>query len=44
MKIRNKPATKAGKREVFGKLAMVKAKPARKIEKAFPVASLNAII
>ena len=44
MKIRNKPATKAGKREVFGKIVMVKAKPARKIVKAFPVANLNAII
>ena len=44
MKIRNKPATKAGKREVFGKIVMVKARPARKIVKAFPVANLNAII
>ena len=32
MKIRNKPATKAGKREVFGKIVMAKAKPARKID------------
>ena len=44
MKIRNKPATKAGKREVFGKIVMVKAKPARKIVKAFPVAALKASI
>ena len=44
MKIRNKPATKAGKREVFGKIVMVKAKPARNIVKAFPVANMNAII
>ena len=44
MKIRNKPATKAGKREVFGKIVMVKAKPARKIVETFPVANLNAII
>ena len=44
MKIRNKSATKAGKREVFGKIVMVKAKPARQIVKAFPVANLNAII
>merc|ERR1712060_1004073 len=36
LKIRTKPATKAGKREVFGKVVMVKAKPARKIVKAFP--------
>merc|ERR1712217_955633 len=33
LKIRTKPATKAGKREVFGKVVMVKAKPARKIVK-----------
>merc|ERR1712032_1271800 len=38
LKLRTKPATKAGKREVFGKVIMVKAKPARKIVKAFPVA------
>merc|ERR1712110_1268657 len=44
LKIRMKPATKAGKREVFGKLVMVKAKPARKIVKAFPVAALKASI
>merc|ERR1719242_2340934 len=41
LKIRTKPATKAGKREVFGKLVMVKAKPARKIVKAYPVAALK---
>ena len=40
LKIRNKPA-KAGKREVFGKVVMVKAKPARKIVKAYPVAALK---
>merc|ERR1712050_519925 len=28
LKTRKKPATKAGKREVFGKVVMVKAKPA----------------
>merc|ERR1712183_464576 len=44
LKIRTKPATKAGKREVFGKVVMVKAKPARKIVKAFPVAALKASI
>ena len=44
LKIRNKPATKAGKREVFGKVVMVKAKPARKIVKAYPVAALKASI
>merc|ERR1712066_792536 len=41
IKTRMKPATKAGKREVFGKVVMVKAKPARKIVKAFPVAALK---
>merc|ERR1712046_98050 len=41
LKIRTKPATKAGKREVFGKVVMVKAKPAKKIVKAFPVAALK---
>merc|ERR1711988_914840 len=40
-KTRKKPATKAGKREVFGKTVMVKAKPARTIVKAFPVAALK---
>merc|ERR1712061_687812 len=41
LKTRTKPATKAGKREVFGKVVMVKAKPARKIVKAFPAAALE---
>merc|ERR1712060_617524 len=41
LKIRNKPATKAGKREIFGKIVKVKAKPARKIVKAFPVSALK---
>merc|ERR1711881_73520 len=36
VKTRLKPATKAGKREVFGKVVMVKAKPARTVVKAFP--------
>merc|ERR1711908_35403 len=40
-KTRTKPATKAGKREIFGKVVMVKAKPARKIVKAYPVAALK---
>merc|ERR1711979_29407 len=44
LKLRTKPATKAGKREVFGKVVMVKAKPAKKIVKAFPVAALKASI
>merc|ERR1712032_648016 len=41
LKIRAKPATKAGKREIFGKIVKVKAKPAKKIVKAFPVAALK---
>merc|ERR1711972_770143 len=41
LKLRTKPATKAGKREVFGKVVMVKAKPARKIVKALPVKALK---
>ena len=36
IKTRMKPATKAGKREMFGKITVVKAKPAKKIVKAFP--------
>ena len=34
IKTRVKPATKAGKREVFGKVVMVKAKPASKLPHA----------
>merc|ERR1712216_362415 len=41
VKTRMKPATKAGKREVFGKVVMVKAKPARTIVKAYPVSALK---
>merc|ERR1712050_596758 len=41
IKTRLKPATKAGNREVFGKVVMVKAKPARTIVKAFPVSALK---
>merc|ERR1711998_123022 len=44
IKTRQKPATKAGKREVFGKVMMVKAKPARTIVKAFPVAALKSSV
>merc|ERR1712232_1065883 len=44
IKTRTKPATKAGKREIFGKLVMVKAKPAKKVVKAFPVAALKASV
>ena len=41
VKTRLKPATKAGKREVFGKVVMVKAKPAKTIVKAYPVSALK---
>merc|ERR1712113_972629 len=41
VKTRLKPATKAGKREVFGKVMMVKAKPAKTVVKAFAVAALK---
>jgi len=41
IKTRKKPATKAGKREVFGKVVMVKAKPARMVVKAYPVSALK---
>merc|ERR1712012_1092395 len=42
IKTRMKPATKAGKREIFGKMTIVKAKPAKKVVKAFPAAALKA--
>jgi len=41
IKTRLKPATKAGKRLVFGKMCVVKAKPAKKVVKAFCVAALK---
>merc|ERR1719262_1342211 len=41
IKTRHKPATKAGKRIAFGQEIKVKAKPARTIVKAFPVAALK---
>ena len=41
LKLQNKPATKAGKKEVFGKVVMVKAKPASKVVKAYCVAALK---
>merc|ERR1719453_2125868 len=44
LKTRTKPATKAGKREIFGKVVMVKAKPAKKIVKAYPVSALKKIV
>merc|ERR1712222_145535 len=41
IKTRLKPATKAGKREIFGKVTVVKAKPARTVVKAFPVSAIK---
>merc|ERR1712156_615890 len=44
IKTRLKPATKAGKREMFGKVTIVKAKPAKTVVKASPVAALKAAV
>merc|ERR1712109_305256 len=44
IKTRVKPATKAGKREMFGKMCIIKAKPAKTVVKAFPVAALKAAV
>merc|ERR1711941_203800 len=44
IKTRMKPAQKAGKREIFGKVVMVKAKPAKKIVKAFPLSALKSSV
>merc|ERR1712150_466028 len=41
IKTGRKPATKAGKREMFGKVVVVKAKPAKTVVKAFAVAALK---
>merc|ERR1711953_1019849 len=41
LKLKTKPATKAGKKEMFGKVVVVKAKPAKKIVKAFAVSALK---
>merc|ERR1712139_573697 len=41
IKTRRKPATKAGKRMMFGKEVVVKAKAAKTVVKAFPVAALK---
>ena len=41
IKTRQKPATKAGKKMMFGQEVMVKAQPAKTIVKAFPVAALK---
>merc|ERR1719378_1681113 len=44
VKTRVKPATKAGKREMFGKMVVVKAKPAKTIVKATCLAALKSAI
>merc|ERR1719174_2711932 len=44
IKTRVKPATKAGIRNIFGQEIKVKAKPARTVVKAFPVAALKSQI
>merc|ERR1711972_162149 len=41
IKTREKPATKAAKREMFGKTVLVKARPARTVVKAFPAKVLK---
>merc|ERR1712094_144452 len=41
IKTRNKPATKACVKVMFGKETKVKAKPAKTVVKAFPVAALK---
>merc|ERR1711966_130253 len=41
IKTRKKPATKAGEREMFGKVVLVKAKPAKTVVKAFPAKMLK---
>merc|ERR1712190_448355 len=41
LKTRRKAATKAGKREMFGQVMIVKAKPAKTVVKAFPVAAIK---
>merc|ERR1711897_1040 len=41
IKTRVKPAPKAGEREMFGKVVTVKARPARTIVKAYPVAAVK---
>jgi len=41
VKTRVKPATKAGKREMFGKMVVIKAKAASTVVKAFAVAAIK---
>ena len=44
VKTRVKPATKAGKREMFGKVVVVKARPAKTVVKAYAVAAIKKAI
>jgi hypothetical protein len=44
LKTRLKPAQKAGKREMFGKVVLVEAKPAKTVVKAFPAAAVKKAI
>ena len=41
LKLKHKKATKAGTREMFGKVMKVAAKPAKKVVKAFPTKGLK---
>merc|ERR1719146_541775 len=41
LKLKHKPATKAGKRMMFGKEVKVSAKPAKKVVKAFAAKALK---
>merc|ERR1712037_847863 len=44
IKTKRKPATKAGKKMMFGEEVIVKAKPAKTVVKAFPAAALKAVV
>merc|ERR550537_914331 len=44
IKTKRKAATKAGKRIMFGQEMKVKAKPARTVVKAFPVAAIKQVV
>merc|ERR1712045_209473 len=44
IKTKRKPATKAGKKMMFGAEVVVKAKPAKTVVKAFPAAALKAVV
>merc|ERR1712094_20975 len=44
IKTRRKPATKSGKRLMFGKEVVVSAKPAKTVVKVFPVAAIKKVV